>query len=276
MLKMTKSKAIFLLIITALLWSLGGVFIKSINWNPYAIAGMRSTVSAIFLICLRKNIFFKLSGNKLCGGVAYAGTVVLFVIATKMTTAANAIILQYTAPIYVALFSAWFLKEKIYLVDWITIVAVLGSLCLFFFDKLEPAYTKGNLVAIASGICFGWLALFLRKEKDGSPIDSVIIGNIIAALICMPFYFKSMPDMKSWIFIILLGIVQISIPYILYTIAIRHVKAVEAITIPMLEPVLNPIWVFIFIREMPGPWAMAGGLLVLSAIIVRSLILIRK
>lgn len=269
--------AAFLLMITAVLWSLGGILIKSIQWNSLAIAGGRSAIAALFILLLRRKLTIDWSFTMVGGGLAYAGTVTFFVAATRLTTAANAILIQYTAPIYVAIFSAWFLKEKIHRVDIISILVVLCGLTLFFMDKIETSAVHGNIFAIISGVCFGWVALFLRKQKNASPLDSVIVGNIITALFCIPFYFDTpLPDVKGWIALTALGVIQLGISYILFSIAIRHVRAVISLIIPMVEPILNPFWVFLFIGEIPGPWALIGGFVVLIAITVRGVLLARN
>ena len=264
-----RSKAILLLIITAMLWSMGGLLIKSVNWNPLAIAGTRGAISAIVLLMIIKKPKFTWSTAQIGAALSYTAMVTLFVSANKMTTAANAILLQYTAPIYVALLGAWFLKEKTKLFDWITIFIVLGGMALFFLDHLSIEGLWGNMVAIASGLCFALFTIFMRMQKDSSPLESVFLGNILTAIIGLPFMFKSTPDMTGWISLILLGVVQLGIPYILYSIAIKHVTAIEAILIPVMEPILNPIWVFLVFSETPGPWALKGGLIVLVAVTAR-------
>lgn len=263
-------KAVLYLIATAVLWSLGGVLIKWVNLNPVAIAGMRSLISFVFIMLVfRPGIKFSLI--KIAGGFAYAGVVVLFVSANKLTTAANAILLQYTAPVYVALLGYWFLKERITKVDWISIFMVMAGMILFFLDKLSTGNMLGNIVAILSGISFAWLVLLMRKQKDESPLDSVVIGNLITALIGVPFAIGSHIDNNSWIGLFLLGIVQLGLPYVLYAYAIRHVTAIEAILVPVIEPVLNPIWVLLILGEVPGLWAIAGGVIVIASVTFRSL-----
>lgn len=263
-------KAVLFLIITAVLWSLGGVLIKWVPLSPLAIAGMRSLISFLFImIAFRPKL--KFSGIKIAGGFTYASVVILFVIANKMTTAANAILLQYTAPVYVALFGYWFLKEKITRTDWISIILVLCGMVLFFLDKLSEGNMLGNVIAILSGVSFAWLVLLLRKQKDESPLDSVIWGNLITAVICAPFAIGSHIDHQGWIGLLLLGVVQLGLPYVLYAWAIRHVTAIEAILVPVIEPLLNPVWVLIFLNETPGFWSITGGIIVLGAITYRSL-----
>lgn len=267
--KNQRYKAIILLAITAILWSTGGILIKMVDWNPIAISGVRSIIAALIILIALKKPRFKLSFNMVGGAVVYAATLIFFVTATKMTTAANAILLQYTAPIYVALFGAWFLGEKTTWIDWITIFCVFGSMILFFIDHIGTGGLLGNIFAILSGVCFAGVAMFMRKQKHESPLESILLGNIFIAVFAIPFMFKSMPDAKSWMGMLILGVVQIGIPYILYSIAIKHVTALEAVLIPVLEPVLNPLWVFIFIGEAPGLWALIGGGLVLFFITLR-------
>jgi drug/metabolite transporter (DMT)-like permease len=253
----------------ALFWSIGGMLIKSVNAHPLAISGVRSAISAvIFLLILGKP---KINGSPIQVGaaVSYAGTVIFFVLANKATTAANAIFLQYTAPIYVALLSSWLLKEKTRILDWVTVFVVLGGMALFFLDNLSTSGFLGNIFAVISGVCFALQAIFLRMQKDGSPWESVFLGNILTAIIGIPFLSTTWPSASSWVYLVILGIVQLGIPYILYTMAIKHTSALEAILIPVLEPILNPIWVILFVGERPGPWSLVGGCIVLAGITIR-------
>ena len=264
-------RAVLLLLATALLWSLGGLLIKAIHWHPVAIAGMRSLIgAAVIALIFRKELRFTGSFEQLGAALAYAGTVVLFVVANKLTTAANAILLQYTAPVYVALFSPWFLGERARRNDWLSLAAILFGMTLFFGDDLDFNGYLGNGVALLSGFCFGWLTLFLRRHRDESAITALVLGNLLAGLIGLPFMFGSMPDAASWLGLTLLGVVQLGLPYVLYAWALRHVRAVEGILLPMIEPVLNPLWVFLLLGETPGPLALAGGAIILGAVILRA------
>lgn len=270
---MKKHQAIGLLIVTAILWSFGGVLIKWVQWNPLAIAGTRSGIATLVILLGMGRPRFKWSAALIWGAIAYAGTVLFFVAATKLTTAANAILLQYTAPIYVALFSRWFLGERTHWIDWAAIAAVLCGMSLFFVHRLSAEGLWGNILAIVSGLAFAWLALLMRKQKDASPIASVLLGNVLTAVVCLPFYWTPPATAASWMGLALLGIFQIGLSYILYSIAIRYVTALEACLIPILEPILNPIWVSLFIGERPGPLEIVGGLIVLAAVTTRGLLL---
>jgi len=264
------------LIIAALLWSLGGLLIKSVKWNAVAIAGTRSFIASLLMLAVIRKPSLKFNRYKLGGAVFYTGTVILFVMANKLTTAANAIILQYTAPIYVALLGAWFLKERTTVLDWAAIFLVIIGMFLFFIDDMSAGNLLGNILSILSGACFAAMVLMLRKQKDGAPLESVFWGNVLTAIVSLPFMYGSMPDTSSWIGLLLLGICQLGVSYLLYTSAIKHVTALEATLIPVIEPILNPIWVFLALGEFPGPWAFVGSFTVLFAIVGRSVIIARR
>ncbi|HHZ99871.1 MAG TPA: DMT family transporter [Candidatus Marinimicrobia bacterium] len=266
-----------MLVITALLWSTGGFLVKGIQWHPVAIAGMRSLIAAaVILIAIRKpELTWSLP--QLGGAVCYAGTVILYVIANKLTTAANAVLLMYTAPIYVIIFGPWFLKEKASRRDWLAVGAVMVGIVVFFMDKLSPEGFLGNMLAVLSGVSFAWMTLFLRKQKRGSPVESVFLGNLLAAVIGLPFFLREeLPEINGILMLIALGTFQLGFSYVLYTKAIQKVRAFEAVLITMLEPVLNPVWVFLLLGEVPGNWALAGGTIVMATVVLHGLAASRK
>lgn len=268
--ELTRVHAIWLLVLSAILWSLGGVLIKSVEWNAPAIASVRSAIAAITIVVyFRRRLHFTFSKWQIAGALAYAATVNLFVLATKLTTAANAILLQYTAPIYIALIAPWFLGEPNHRRDWIAILVTLVGMSLFFLDQLSSSGMLGNFVAIASGVSFACLTLFLRKQKDGSAIESIVLGNVLAAVIGIPFIRGPLPDAVGWAGLAALGVIQLGISYIVYATAIRKATAMDAALVPMVEPILNPIWVAIFIGELPGGFAILGGLVVVGTVTIR-------
>jgi drug/metabolite transporter (DMT)-like permease len=258
------------LVIAATLWSFGGVLIKLINWNAIAIAGVRSLFAAIFILFIIKKPNLKFSFKKFFAAFFYASMLTLFVCSTKMTTAANAILLQYTAPIYVGIFGAWILKEKLGLKDWLCIFAIIGGMILFFLDNLTSGNLLGNLLGILSGVSFAFMVIFMKLENEEDPLESMFWGNILTCLFALPFMFQGMPNGKSWLGMFLLGTLQIGLPYVFYSKAVKNVPAIDAVLIPMIEPILNPIWVFIFIGEVPGVWAILGGIIVLISILART------
>ncbi len=260
------------LVLAAVLWSLGGLLIKLIDWNPLAIAGGRSAIAAIVMMFYIGRPTVQISKNKLFGALAYTGTLICFVSANKLTTSANAILLQFSAPIWVALFSTVFLKEKITKLDWLTIGTVMGGMVLFFMENINGGHVFGNIVAITSGIFFAAMVIFLKLEDNGSPVEITLLGNVFVFLISIPFLFGIELTLQSILALLALGIFQIGFAYILYTSATPYVSSVEAILIPVIEPLLNPVWVMLFLGEVPGPFALIGGVIIVSAIVIRSLI----
>jgi drug/metabolite transporter (DMT)-like permease len=265
-----------LLLIAALCWSLGGVLIKSIDWHPMAIAAGRSAIAIPVMLAFVGRPRITFSTAQIGGAIGYALTVVLFVFATRMTTAANAIFLQYTAPIYVAIIGRWYLDERALAIDWLVIAVALGGIALFFFDRLTVSGFWGNIVALGSGVSFASVAIFLRKERAGSPVTSIILGNVLVALAGLPFLFHAPLSHGNGWRIVLLGALQLGLPYVFYAAAIKHVTALEATLIPLLEPVLNPTWVMLALGERPGPWSVIGGALVLAAVLGRGAMMITQ
>ena len=274
--KNERIKAIIFLVIASVLWSTGGILIKLIDWNPIAIAGSRSLIASITVLLYLRKPKITFSKAQIGGAISYAATVILFVTANKLTTSANAILLQYTAPVFVALLGVWILKEKIYNYDWITIFVVLAGMVLFFVGDIDAGNVLGNILAVISGFCLACVTVSLRFQRDGSPVETAWLGNVITFVIAIPFIFQSSIDVKSIIGILLLGVFQLGISYILYALAIIHVTAIEAILITVIEPLLNPVWVFIFAGEKPGFFAFIGGLLVVASVTIRSVYVSRK
>jgi drug/metabolite transporter (DMT)-like permease len=269
----SRSRAILLLLLAALLWSSGGLFIKSIDWPPLAIAGARSAIAGLLMLLLGyRQLEWRWSKYHIIGAVSYAGIVTLFVVATKLTTAANAIVLQYTAPLYVAMLGGWFLGEPTSRRDWGIIFIALAGMSLFFLDHLSPGNIWGNILAMLSGLAFAIMVLCTRRQKDGSPLTTLFLGNMLTAVIGLPFMWQAVPSSPDCLALLFLGIFQLGLPYICYAAAIRHVTALEGILIPMLEPLANPLWVFLVLRERPGKWALLGGIVLLSAVTTRSLL----
>ena len=270
--KNTKVSAIVLLVVTAIMWSLGGILVKSVNAHPLAISGTRSAISCLIILLYVKKPKFNWSFPQIAAGVAYASMVICFVAGTKLTTAANAILLQYTAPIFVALLSTWILKEKPKAIDWVTIAVVIGGMVLFFLESLNAKGLAGNILALLSGVSYALFTVLMRLQKNGSTIESVILGNAITAIIGMPFLFTAVPDTKGWLFLVILGVVQLGIPYILFSKAIKDATALEASLITMIEPILNPIWVILIIGEIPGILSIIGGIIVIATVTIRCII----
>jgi drug/metabolite transporter (DMT)-like permease len=272
------TRSVLYLVAAALCWSLAGLLIKHVatTWPALAIAGMRGLIAAVFLLLTERGLSFRFSRLQIIAACVYAMCTVTFCAATAMTTAANAILLQYTAPVWVALGGAWLLGERTTKADWITIVAALGGMTLFFADGLESGHLAGDALAVFSGVCFAAMTITMRKQKDGSPVESIILGNLIAFVVGLPWIIGA-PTLApiGWGSLLILGIVQLGISYWLYVRAIKHVSALEAVLIPVIEPILNPIWVLLALHEKPTPYAMAGGAIVLTAVTLRAVASVR-
>jgi drug/metabolite transporter (DMT)-like permease len=268
--------AVLALVICAVLWSSGGLLIKLLPLSPFAIAGFRSAIAAsvMFLWVRRQGPLQPTWTTPQFGSIiSYMFTVVLFVWATKQTTAANAILLQYTAPVWVALFSAAITKERLQKLDMVVVACVMLGMVVFFLDALTPGAMFGNILAVASGIAFAGVALFMRAQRGISTTESIILGNVLTAIVCIPFA-GVLPEVSvDWIFpLLVLGVFQLGVSYLLYSWALAHVTALEAVLITVLEPLLNPVWVGLALGEMPSGTALIGGSLVMAAVVVRGLI----
>lgn len=272
------TRSVGLLLGGALCWSLAGVLFKYVEWPGLAAAAGRGLIAALFLMAVSwRSLRFTWSPLQLGAAVAYAVCTVLFTMANKMTTAANAILLQYTAPVWIALLGAWLLREPPGRADWITIVAVFGGLALFLYDGLQMGNLPGIGIALASGLGFAVMTIMMRKQKDGSPLESIILGNLLSVVVGIPALWSapSLPP-SGWAALLTLGVVQLGLAYLLYSKAIKHVTALEAVLIPVLEPILNPIWVMLTVGERPSRYALLGGAIVLGAVTLRAVISIRQ
>ena len=272
----TRGRAIAALTVCALLWSTGGLLIKIVDWNPFALAGMRSLIGGLLILAVVRRPRFTWSFAQVAGAVSYAGCMVCFVAANKLTTAANAILLQYTAPLYAAVLGWIFLREKASVIDWATIAVVMGGMVLFFLDKLGKGGMAGNILAIVSGMFFAGAMVALRRQKDGSPMESLLLSHAITFVVSIPFLWDRVPSVTSMAGLAFLGIFQIGIPSFLLTYGVRRVTALQTLLTSVLEPIFNPIWVFLVIGEVPGPRAIAGGVIILAAVTVRSALTLRR
>ena len=262
----------------AILWSTGGLFIKATHLSAFELSFGRSLLAAITIAIVTRREGFGLNRVSALTSILYAALLILFVLATKMTTAANAIFLQYTAPVYVLILEPLFYKEKFRRRDFTTVAACVAGMSLFFVGKLRPEDVSGNLLALASGVCFALFFLLLRhsKAREVNRASSAIYGNLIVVLICAPAFFTAAGRGirgSDFARIAYLGIVQIGFAYLLFTLAMaRGVRSLDAGIIGYVEPVLNPIWVFLFIGEHPSRWAIVGGTIIIVSVIAHMLI----
>lgn len=270
-------RALMLLALCGVLWSTAGGLIKLVDWHPGAIWSARSAIAAALLYAVRRPSFVGIRRTEWLAALALASTTGLFIVANKLTTAANAILIQYSAPVWVALLGRWFLGERTTRLDWTTIVLVLGGIALFFVEQLTVDHVVGNLVALAAGVCFAFNSLTMRRvAMHGDRIDPLrplLLGNLLGAVAGFPFWFAApLPGVTAWGALVALGLLQQGAAYLCYAAAVRHASAMDLILVPVIEPILSPIWVAIFFAEWPGPAALVGGAIVVGAVTMRALL----
>ncbi len=254
-----------------MLWSTGGIGIKALEDPPLKVAFFRSAVAAVALLALLRPRPRRLSATSWIAVVSYAACLTTFVVATKWTTAANAIFLQYSGVVWVLLLSPVFLKEPFHRRDAMAVSLALCGMALFFVGKFASG-GAGDLVALLSGIFFAVLVLSLRREREGGAEAAVTYGNVLAAVFLLPFVRDNLSlSGRSAAILLFLGLFQIAGAYMLFVRGLKHVTATQASLVSMLEPVSNPVWVFLFLHERPGLFAVLGGAIVLGAIAWRSL-----
>jgi len=256
----------------AVLWSTGGLFIKATKLSGLELSFGRSLLAAITVALLTRREGFGLNRVTALAAALYAALLILFVLATKQTTAANAIFLQYTAPVYVLVLEPLLYKEKFRRRDLVTVIFCLVGMTLFFVGKLRPQDVTGNLLALTSGLCFAFYFLLLRHSsaRKVNRASSVIYGNLLVVLIAAPAGLAALQNIgaRDAACVAYLGIVQIGFAYLLFTLAMaRGVRSLDAGIIGYIEPVLNPIWVFLFLGERPSNWALLGGAIIVAAVV---------
>ena len=265
-----KNRGAWLMLTCAFLWSTAGVVIKYIPWNPVAIAGVRALVAAITVL-----VWLRLSKTPLTitsrtwkVAVSMGTTCLLFVIANKMTTAANAIVLQFTAPVFLLLFSVVFQGKRFCRSDILAVAFTLGGVALFFFDQLDGGKMLGNIIAVASGCSMGLMYMFMDDAKPAERLSSVFVSNSLVALVGVPFAFITRAEFSvvPVALILFLGILQLGIPYILYALAAETCPPLTCCLLSAVEPLLNPLWVLLFYGEKPGVFALVGGAIVIVTI----------
>ena len=267
-----KRRAMIFMMICALLWSTGGIFIKLIFWSPLMIAGVRSLISAGVL---GGYMAFTKTPIKVCkysigAGIGLCGCCTLFVTANKMTTAANAIVLQYSAPVFILIISALMFKQKLKKKEILAVAGTMFGIVLFFFDQLAPGNIIGNILAILAGVFLAVMFVMVGQggNDDSIRMSGILFAHLLTALIGIPVGIggtASIAGMEIF-YIIILGIFQLGIPYVLYAIASKDCPPLACSLIGMLEPLLNPVWVFIFAGEMPGIFALVGAIIIIGVV----------
>ena len=268
---MNRRGGVLLIVGAALLWSTGGIGIKAIPVGPLTVTFYRSLIASIALLLLYRGKLWsrrqwRFSPTFAVALISYAACLTTFVTATKWTTAANAIFIQYAGVIWVMLFAPMVVGEVLRRIDVIAIIAALSGMALFFVGHFEMRGMAGNGMAVLSGIFFAALLLAMRREHASSEA-AITFGNLLTAAVLLPFVVSTLRvSFRSFAILLFLGVFQIALAYVLFVKGLAHVAAVEASLTGMIEPIANPLWVFLIVGERPSNFALAGGAIVLAAI----------
>lgn len=267
-----KTTAMLMMAMCAILWSTGGIFIKLISWSPLLIAGARSLISAgvlgVYMAYTKTPI--KVCKYSIGAGIGLCGCCTLFVLSNKLTTAANAIVLQYSAPVFILIISALMFKQKLKKKEVLAVAGTMFGIVLFFFDQLAPGNVLGNVLAILSGIFLAVMFVMVGQAggDDSIRMSGILFAHLLTAAIGIPIGIigtSSYSGMEIF-YIVILGIFQLGIPYVLYAVASRDCPPLACSLIGMIEPLLNPVWVFIFAGELPGIFAFAGAVIIIAVV----------
>ena len=275
MLNESKLKGPLYMVAASICWSLGGVCIHFIPWSAMSIIGLRALLAALVFVIYRKGFKINFTTGNIIAGLSLSGTTILFVFANQLTTAAAAILLQFTSPIFVLLIRFIFYKKKPKLGEIIAVTITLFGIALFFADELREGNILGNILAIGSGLSFAGVIMG-NKREDSDPNQSLMLGFIINAVIWTPFVFfdkavefnfSTFEDALPWILLLIMGTIQVGLAYIFFSLGIKRTSALLAVLTTALEPILNPVWVALATPERPGRFALLGGIIIMASII---------
>lgn len=273
-----QQKGTLCVFLSAALYSIGGLCIKLINWNGIAINGARTAIALVVIGLYMAATKHKPRMNRwvLLGALCVCGTNVFYAVANKLTTAANTIVLQFTAPVFVIVFSVLLLGKQARGLDLAVCALVLGGVVLFFVDSLSAGGMLGNVLALLSGVSYAGVFM-LNDMPDGDPLGSVFWGDVLSAVIGLPFVLTQPSlGLSGFVALLILGVFQVALAYILLTEGLKTTPAVTASLVSGIEPVLNPILVAVFYHESVGPLALVGAVVVVGSIVLYNVLLAKK
>ena len=262
--------AILEMLLCAALWSIAGIFMKFLPWNGFALASLRSLIAgltiAFYMVLTKKRFVF--TRRTVIAGILTGSVYLCFTVANKLTTAASAIVLQFTDPIFIVLFSALFLQKKPRRADILVVLVTLFGIALFFFDQLSPGNLLGNGVAILSGLFMACMYMSVGELPAEERFSAILIGQSFTFLVGLPAVVLTRPVItgQTLLCILILGVFQLGISYILFAKATVYCPPLACALLAALEPLLNPIWVLLFNGEKPGPYSLVGGIIVIAAV----------
>jgi len=266
----SEKKSVVYLTLAAVFWSFGGVLAKAIPFSAISIAALRGVIAAITIGIYRKSFAFKRNKSTILAAISLTLTTVLFMVATKLTTAANAILLQYTSLFFIIILNWIFNHQKPKIRDILALSGIAIGISLFFVNQLETGNVLGNIVGLLSGLTFAGV-FFANKMDEASAFDATFMGNLLS-MILIPFVLFD-PAIQSqqvypWVLITIMGVFQLGFGYIFFSLGIVNATATQSNITATLEPILNPIWVVLIIGEIPTLFSIVGGLIVLISVVL--------
>lgn len=273
---MTKErKATLQMLLCATLWSIAGILFKLIPWNGFAVAGMRSLIAGITIyVCMRlMGLHYIFNRKTLIAGFFSGCTYLCFTVANKLTTSANAIVLQFTSPIFIIIYSALFFGRVPRKQDVAVVLATLFGISLFFFDQLKPGYLLGNFVAIAAGMFMAGMYVSVGEIEEEERFSGILNGQALTFLVGFPVFLATKPPITATAVtaLVILGVFQLGLSYVLYVKASKYCPPLACCLLGAVEPLLNPVWVFLFNGEKPGVFALLGAVVVITSITLWSI-----
>ena len=272
---MTKeNKASLEMLLCAALWSIAGILFKLIPWNGFAVAGMRSLIAGITIYVSMRLMGFHyvLNRRTLIAGFFSGCTYLCFTVSNKLTTSANAIVLQFTSPIFIIVYSAVLFGRKPKKQDLAVVLFTLLGISLFFLDQLKPGYLIGNFVAIGAGMFMAGMYVAVGEIEEEERFSGILNGQALTFLAGLPFFIATKPAVTptELIALLTLGVFQLGLSYVLYVKASKYCPPLACCLLGAIEPLLNPVWVFLFNGEKPGIFALIGAVIVIVSITVWS------
>lgn len=265
-----QKKGAIQMLICAILWSTAGILIKWIPWNSFVIAGFRSLFAGIltFLFIKFNKIEIKITKKSIFSAIIMMLSFFCIIASNKLTTAANAVVLQYTQPIFIILISALVFKQRFSKVDYFAVIGTLCGISFFFLDQLKPGYLLGNCVAIVAGVLLAIMFIAMEKAPKNERLTGALLGHFFTAIIGIPviFFTDASITLPSITAILVLGFLQMGMGYIFFLLAVDKCPALLCSLLGALEPLLSPLWVFLFTGEKPGIFALIGGVVVIAVV----------
>ncbi len=259
-----------LVLASAVLWSLGGVFIKYVSLPSATIIFYRAVIGSVALALVVRRWRHPFTAVVPLSMAGYAGAVIFYVAATNLTTAGAAVMLQFTSPVWVLLLAVVFLGERVRGENLAALVLCMAGIYFFFRGEVDPSRVLGNAIAVLSGVSFAVLYVCYRYLKGYDPAFLVLLGTVTSGVLIAPFAYDKLA-VAPWQLGVLavMALVQLTLPYVLFSRALKVVPAQEASLIGLVEPVLNPIWVWFVVGEILTTNMLIGGALILVALLVR-------